>query len=68
MSMKAKFETFIHDLDHDALQELSRSVASEVEGRSRKPAFKFEDIHPQMTAAEKEQAMNAIHRVLRGED
>jgi len=66
MSVKAKFKTLIRELDGESLDELSRSVASELEGRRLKGAIKIENIHPLMSAEEKRQAMEDIARVLKG--
>ncbi len=68
MSMKAKFKTLVHELDRDALEELGRSVASEMEGRRRQSAIKLEHIHPRMSAEEKERAAREIARVIEGGD
>jgi hypothetical protein len=68
MSMRGKFEALVRDLDGDNLEELRRSVASELDGRRQKTAIKLEDIHPEMSAADKDQVAREIARVLRGED
>ena len=68
MSMREKFETFVRDLDPEDLEALRRSVASELDGRSRKTAIKIEDIHPAMSAADKDQVAREIARVLKGEN
>jgi hypothetical protein len=68
MSMRGKFEALVHDLDGENLEELRRSVASELDGRRQKTAIKLEDIHPEMSAADKDQVAREIARVLRGED
>jgi len=67
MSMSEKFETLVRNLDRDALHDLRRTVASEIDGRRQKVAMKVEDIHPGMTAAQREQAREEIARALRGE-
>lgn len=64
--MKSKFRAFVRELDADALDELRRSIAQEMEGRRQKGAVKIEDIHPLMTAEEKQRAMDEIARALRG--
>ena len=64
--MKSKFRAFVRELDADALDELRRSVAQEMEGRRQKDAVKIEDIHPRMTAEEKQRVMDEIARALRG--
>ena len=67
--MKSKFRALVRDLDGAALDELRRSVAAEVEGRRLKTAIQMEDIHPMMSAEQKQQAMEEIARALRsGED
>ena len=68
MSMRTKFEALVSDLNKETLEELRRSVASEIDGRRQKTAIKVEDIHPAMTAAEKERAAQEITRVLRGQE
>ena len=68
MSMRGKFEALVRDLDGEKLEELRRSVASELDSRRRKTAIKLEDIHPEMSAADKDLAAKEIARVLRGED
>ncbi|MGH9559159.1 MAG: hypothetical protein ACRD30_07950 [Bryobacteraceae bacterium] len=65
--MNSKFKALVRGLDPEALDELRRSVASELEGRRQKTAIKLDDIHPLMSPAEKEQACQEISRVLRGE-
>ncbi|MBZ5596620.1 MAG: hypothetical protein LAP39_30640 [Acidobacteriia bacterium] len=65
MSMSAKFKTFVHGLDPRALEELQQSVAAEIEGRQDEARFRVEDIHPRMSAADKELAASEIARVLR---
>jgi hypothetical protein len=66
VSMRAKFEALIRDLDKDALEQLRRTVASEIDGRRESSgAFQVENIHPRMTAEEKDQAAKDIVRVLR---
>jgi hypothetical protein len=64
MSMNRKFESLARDLDQDSLEQLRQVVASEIQGRRQKAAIRLEDIHPKMTAADKEQAAREIARVL----
>jgi hypothetical protein len=66
MSVKAKFRALVRELDAAGLEELRRSVASEVEGRRQQSAIKLEEIRPGMTAEDKERAMAEIARALRG--
>ena len=68
MSMRSKFEALVRDLDRENLEELRGSVASEIDGRRQKAAIKIEDIHPEMSAADKDQAAKEIARVLRGQE
>jgi hypothetical protein len=63
--MRAEFDKLVQELDDAALAELHRSVASEAEDRRRKTAFQFEQIRPDMSAAEKDQAASEIARALR---
>jgi hypothetical protein len=66
MKMNAKFEALVKQLDHDALEQLRRSVALEMEGREGVPeGVPIDSIRPGMSAQEKEQAMQEIARVLR---
>ena len=66
VSMRAKFEALVRDLDKDALEQLRRSVTSEIDGRREtEGAFQMENIHPRMTAEEKDAATKEIVRVLR---
>lgn len=68
MSMRAKFKTLVRELDREALEELGRSVASEMEGRRKQGAIKLEHIHPRMSAEEKERAAQEIARVMKDGD
>lgn len=67
MSMTAQFEKLVQDLDQQALEALRRSVSSEMEGRRRKTSIRIGDIHPRMSAADKERAAEEIARVLSGD-
>jgi hypothetical protein len=60
-----KFETLVHGLDEDTLHELRAQVAAEMEQRRLKSAIQMKDIHPRMSADEREQAALEIARVLR---
>jgi hypothetical protein len=64
MSIPPKFKALVHDLDRETLAELSRLVASEM-ARHAKKEFQINDIHPRMTAAEKERAALEIAQVLK---
>ena len=64
MSIHSKFQALVRDLDRETLAELSRLVASEM-GRHAKKEFQMDDIHPRMTAAEKERAALEIAQVLK---
>jgi hypothetical protein len=68
MSLRSKFEALVRDLDQENLEELRRSLASEIEARERKTAIRIEDIRPEMSAADKEQAAREIARLLRGQE
>jgi hypothetical protein len=67
MNMSEHFEKLVKDLDQATLDELRRSVAAEVEGRRRKSSVQIADIHPRMSAADKERAAQEIARVLEGD-
>jgi hypothetical protein len=66
--MSAKFKALVRDLDQNALEALRRSVVREMDARRQKTALQISDIHPQMSAEEKQQAFEDIARVLRGSD
>jgi hypothetical protein len=61
-----KFEKMVSKLDQQTLEELRQSVAAEI--AARRPSVQLSDIHPQMTAEQKQTAMREIARVLRGEE
>jgi len=65
--MTAHFQKLVKDLDQKTLDELRRSVASEVEGRRRKTSIKMADIHPRMSVEDRERAAQEIARVLEGD-
>lgn len=67
MSMTAHFQKLVKDLDQKTLEELRRSVASEVEGRRRKTSIKIADIHPRMSEEDRKRATQEIARVLQGD-
>jgi len=64
MSIHPKFKTLVRELDPETLAELGRFVASEM-SRTSKAEFQIDQIHPRMTAAEKERAAQEITQVLR---
>ena len=66
--MTTKFDDLVRSLDPRMLEELRRSVASELGGRREQTAIQIEQIHPKMTAEAREEAAREIARVLRGED
>ena len=66
--MKTKFDDLVRSLDPQAIAELRRSVAAELEERRGQTAIQIEHIHPKMTAEAREEAVREIGRVLRGED
>lgn len=68
MNISAKFKTLVHELDQDSLEELKRSVTTEIDVRRGHSAITLESIHPRMTAAEKHQAAQQIARLLKGQD
>ena len=66
VSMRAKFEALVRDLDKESLEQLQRSVRSEIDGRRETTGtFQMENIDPRMTAEEKDAAAKEIVRVLR---
>jgi hypothetical protein len=65
--MNSKFDDLVRSLDPQTLEELRRSVATELGGRREESAIQIEHIHPKMSADAKEQAALEIGRVLRGE-
>jgi hypothetical protein len=66
--MNSKFDDLVGSLEAETLEELRRAVASEIGGRRRQTDIRLEDIHPKMSAAEKDRATRQIARLLRGED
>ena len=66
MNAGAKFEALVKNLDQNALEELGRWVAAEIGERSGSARMKIGDIHPGMSAQDKEQAAQEIARVLKG--
>lgn len=66
--MNSQFDDLVRSLESETLEELRRAVASEIGGRRRRTDVRLEDIHPQMSAAEKDRAARQIARLLRGED
>lgn len=67
MSQDNAFDTLVHDLDDAALAGLSQAVAREA-GQRAHDKLQLEDIHPNMTEAEKLRATAHIARILRGEE
>ena len=65
--MSSKFDDLVRSLDPQTLEELRRSVASELGGRREQTAMQIEHIHPKMSAEAWEEAAREIGRVLRGE-
>jgi DNA-directed RNA polymerase subunit F len=65
--MNSKFDDLVRSLDPQTLEELRRSVASELGGRREETAIQIEHIHPKMSAEARDQAAREIGRVLRGE-
>ena len=63
----SKFKELVESLDREGLDELRRSVASEVDERRQKNAIQMQHIHPGMSEEQKERAAREIARVLRGE-
>jgi|1185.fasta_scaffold853432_2 hypothetical protein len=66
--MSSQFDDLVRSLEADTLEELRRAVAVEVGGRRQQAAIRMEDIHPKMSAAQKDQAAQEIARVLRGDE
>ena len=66
--MNTKFDDLVRSLDPRTLEELRRSVATELGGRREQTAIQIEQIHPKMTLEAREEAAREIARVLRGED
>jgi hypothetical protein len=66
--MNSKFDDLVRSLEAGTLEELGRAVASEIGGRRQQTSIRLEDIHPKMSADQKDEAARQIARVLRGED
>lgn len=65
--MNSKFDDLVRSLDPQTLEELRRSVATELGGRHEETAIQIEQIHPKMSAEAREDAAREIARVLRGD-
>jgi CRISPR/Cas system-associated endonuclease Cas1 len=66
--MNTKFDDLVRSLDERMLEELRRSVTTEVNTRREQTAIQIEQIHPKMSAAAREEAAREIARALRGEE
>ena len=66
--MNTKFDDLVRSLDQPMLEELRRSVATEVGARREQTAIQMEHIHPKMTTAARDEAAAEIARILRGEE
>lgn len=64
----SKFQELVESLDREGLDELRRSVATEMGERRQKSAIQMEHIRPGMSDETKNAAFQEIARVLRGED
>ena len=64
--MNSKFDDLVRSLDPQTLEELRRSVETELGGRREETAIQIEQIHPKMSAEAREEAAREIGRVLRG--
>ncbi len=62
--MKDQFKPLVSEMDHATLEELRRSIVEEL--NARRPVVQLSDIHPRMTADQKEAVTKEIARVLRG--
>jgi hypothetical protein len=67
--MSAKFDALVKNLDQSGLEELRRSLIEEIAARGGEDAvasgIHLDSIRPGMSAADKEQAVEEIARVLR---
>jgi hypothetical protein len=68
MGPDESFEKLVRELDDDALACLRRAVAHESGQRRQQAALRMEDIHPNMSPAEKLRATEYIARLLQGEE
>jgi hypothetical protein len=64
----SKFKELVEGLDREGLDELRRSVATEVGERRQQNAIQMEHIRPGMSEEQKNAAAIEIARVLRGEE
>ena len=64
MSLNRKFQALVRDLDPTALEELNRLVTSELE-RHANSGLRIDQIHPRMTPADRERAIEEITRILK---
>ena len=68
MSMEQGFDKLVQELDDAAFAGLNEAVGKEAGLRREQTAMKLEEIHPNMSAADKRRAHELIARVLRGEE
>ena len=66
--MDSKFDELVKGLEQPMLEELRRSVVTELNERRGETAIQMEDIHARMSGEDKMRAMDEIARVLRGEE
>jgi len=64
----SKFKELVESLDREGLNELRRSVTTEIGERRQSEAIQMEHIRPGMSDEQKNAALQEIARVLRGED
>ena len=62
------FDKLVHELDDAALAGLTEAVSKESAMRRDQTAARLEDIHPNMSFADKQRVKDQIARVLRGEE
>jgi hypothetical protein len=67
-TMSSKFDELVQNLEAPMLEELRRSVASELSERRAHSSIQMEQIHAEMSNDDKLRAMQEIGRVLRGEE
>ncbi len=63
-----QFKELVESLDREGLDELRKSVTTEVDERRQKSTIHMEQIRPGMSDEQKDLAHKEISRVLRGEE
>ena len=65
MSLNAKLQALVRELDPNTLEDFQRSIAAELKARREPVGFQMENIHARMSAEDKARAASEIARVLK---